>query len=225
VTKMKIFPNVLCILLLLNTLTNLIFPNYLKGFPERKDEPEYLSDLERQVVAELNLARTQPKKYSDFLNAYSNRFIGKELHEPGQTILLTKEGESAVYEAIRFLKNQKALSILTASKGMSRAAEDMVRMQETTSQIGHKGRDGSTFSERISRYGIWNGSCSENIDYGNNSARRIVMALIIDDGVKSRGHRKSIFEPRFKRVGVAFGRHQAYNYMCVIELAVSYIEK
>lgn len=222
---MKIFQKYLFVLLTLNILLILIYPCSLNGFPIVEVKSNYLTDLERQVVAELNIARSQPKKYIEFLNAYSKHFVGSELHEPGETILLTYEGEGAVNEAIRFLKNQKALSKLMASKGMSRAAEDMVRMQETTSQIGHKGRDGSIFSERISRYGIWNSLCSENIDYGNNSARRIVMALIIDDGVRSRGHRKSIFEPRFKRVGVSFGRHRRYDYMCVIELAVSYIEK
>jgi uncharacterized protein YkwD len=222
---MKKFRNAICILLIFNILPIVVYPDYVKGLPKDKDESVFLSDLERQVVAELNLARSQPSKYADFLISYSKRFIGKELHEPGQPILLTKEGGSAVNEAIRFLKNQKPLPTLEASKGMSRAAGDMVLMQESTSQIGHKGIDGSTFSERISRYGAWSGSCSENIDYGNNNARRIVMALIIDDGVSNRGHRKSIFEPRFMRIGVAFGHHKLYNYMCVVELAVSYSEK
>jgi uncharacterized protein YkwD len=108
---------------------------------------------------------------------------------------------------------------------MSKAAADMVRMQETTNQIGHVGRDGSKFSDRISRYGTWGGSCGENIDYGNNTARKIVMSLIVDDGVSNRGHRKSIFTPDFSRVGVACGRHQAFRYMCVIEYASSYVEK
>ncbi len=206
-------------------LVTIIFPGYLYGFPPENSKTIYLSELERDVVEELNLARTQPKKYAEFLMSYAQHFVGREIRESGQTNLLTREGISAVNEAIRFLKNQKPLSPLTASKGMSRAAADMVRMQEPTTQIGHKGRDGSTFAERISRYGTWNGSCSENIDYGNNTARRIVMALIVDDGVSSRGHRKSIFEPGFKRVGVAFGHHKAYNYMCVVELAVSYSEK
>ncbi len=202
-----------------------IWPGCLYGFPTVNDKTVYLSELERDVVAELNLARMQPKKYAEFLVSYAQHFVGKEIRESGQTNLMTREGISAVNEAIRFLRNQKPLSPLTASKGMSRAAADMVRMQEPSTKIGHKGSDGSTFAERISRYGTWNGSCSENIDYGNNTARRIVMALIVDDGVNSRGHRKSVFEPGFKRVGVAFGGHKAYNYMCVVELAVSYSEK
>lgn len=202
-----------------------LLPTKLKGFPAEPDKTAYLTDLEREVVNELNLARTQPQRYAEFLTEYSKHFTGRVLHESGQTNLLTNEGKKAVDEAIRFLKTQKPISTLTASRGMSRAAGDMVRMQETTTQTGHKGRDGSTFADRINRYGSWNGSCSENIDYGNNDARRIVMALIIDDGVSNRGHRKSIFESRFKRTGVAFGRHKTYNYMCVIELAVEYTEK
>lgn len=212
-------------LLLFNTLAVFGFSQNLNRFAIREDNSPYLSDLEREVVEELNLARSQPTEYASFLIEYSKLFVGRELQEPGEITIMTSEGRSAVNEAIRFLRNQKSLSYLIASKGMSRAALDMVRMQETTSQTGHKGRDGSKFTDRISRYGTWGGSCSENIDYGNNTARKIVMALIIDDGVSNRGHRKSIFNPGYKRVGIACGRHQTYDYMCVIEYAVSYTEK
>ena len=214
--------SVLMTLLILNSLAT----RHISGKSTNEDNKTiYLSALEREVINELNLARTQPKVYADFLASYSGLFVGNEVHEPGKTILVTREGKSAVNEAIRFLRNQKPLGALTASKGMSKGANDMVRMQGATTETGHKGRDGSTFSERINRYGTWSGSSSENIDYGNNSARRIVMALLIDDGVKNRGHRKSIFEPGFKRVGVAFGSHKTYSYMCVIEYSVVYAEK
>lgn len=223
--KMKKFKPVLYTLLILNTLTTIVYPVQLKAIIIEKDNSRYLTDLELEVVEELNLARTHPDSYANFLTDYSRLFVGRELREPGEVTILTKEGRNAVTEAIRFLKNQKSLSYITASKGMSKAADDMVWMQENTSQVGHVGRDGSKFSDRISRYGTWSGSCAENIDYGYNSARRIVMALIIDDGVSNRGHRKSIFNPAFKRVGVACGRHQAFRYMCVIEFASSYSEK
>ncbi len=220
--KHFIYTTLLLICILLSSFAS----PFVLNIPLSKEaNPSYLSDLEREVIEELNLARTKPKIYAEFLASYSSFFVGHEVHEPGKTIIITQEGRNAVNEAIRFLKNQKPLVGVSASKGMSKGANDMVRMQETTTQTGHQGRDGSTFAERISRYGTWNGSCSENIDYGNNNARRIVMALIVDDGVASRGHRMSIFEPRFRKAGVSFGSHKAYNYMCVIEFAVGYTEK
>ena len=38
---------------------------------------------------------------------------------------------------------------------------------------------------------------------GRDHALQTVMGLIIDDGVKSRGHRKNIFSADFKYVGIA----------------------
>ena len=222
---MKKFQKILYLLFILNILTAFVYACSLKGQANRPDNSVYLSELERGVVEELNLARTQPITYARFLTDYAKLFVGRQLREPGETTIMTNEGRSAVDEAIGFLKNQKPLPNITPSKGMSRAAADMVRMQENTNQIGHAGRDGSSFSDRISRYGTWGGSCAENIDYGYNNARRIVMALIIDDGVSNRGHRTNIFNPAFRRVGVACGRHRTYNYMCVIDFAASYTEK
>ncbi len=216
--------NYIFIIILFNALTIFASPRDLNRITNKEDNFGYLSDLEREVIDELNFARMQPSEYADYLIAYSELFVGRELRERGEITVLTREGRSAVNEAIRFLRNQKPLPYLIASKGMSKAAEDMVRMQGTTTQIGHNGRDGSTFADRVSRYGTWEGSCSENIDYGNNKARRIVMALIIDDGVSNRGHRKSIYNPAFKRIGLACGQHQRFQYMCVIELAARYSE-
>jgi len=222
---MKKYKNYLFILLIFTTVSTFGYSTKSGSFTNEDDKSGYLSDLEREVVEELNLARTHPDEYAGYLTTYSKLFVGRELREPGEITILTEEGKSAVNEAISFLKKQKSLSLLTASPGMSKAAGDMVRMQETTNQTGHVGKDGSKFSDRLSRYGTWGGSCGENIDYGNNIARKIVMSLIVDDGVSNRGHRTSIFTPEFNRVGVACGMHQKFRYMCVIEYAGSYNEK
>ncbi len=219
------FLKIVTILVLIGDLTALAIPLRMGKCQSDENNSGYLSYLEFDVVKELNLARSQPETYAKFLLPFLHMFNGNEFREPGETCVVTKEGRSAVSEAIRFLENQDSIPVLFASPGLSRAATDMVRMQEITIQTGHIGTDGSRFCDRISRYGTWDGLCSENIDYGYNIARRIVLALIIDDGVRNRGHRNSIFNPRFRRVGVACGGHKKFNYMCVIELAQSFTEK
>jgi hypothetical protein len=44
----------------------------------------------------------------------------------------------------------------------------------------------------------------------------MVMALLIDDGIPSRGHRKNILNPSYGLIGVAAGQHPEYRIVCVI---------
>src|SRR5206468_665618 len=73
--------------------------------------------------------------------------------------------------------------------------------------FGHVGRDSSHADGRIARYGTFGGCWGENISYGKSTARDVVLALIIDDGLPARKHRKNIFNPNFNFAGAAFGRH------------------
>jgi uncharacterized protein YkwD len=184
---------------------------------------EYLTAAECAVIIEINMVRTDPAAYaSTFLKPLRAYYRGRLLQYPGEIAIRTSEGIRALDECIRALEKSSPLSPLAPKKGLTLAARDHVKDQAGTGRTGHTGSDGSSFTTRMSRYGKWNTSAGENIDYGNSQARRIVMSLLIDDGVASRGHRKNLLDKSFNFIGTAVGTHQVYGSMCVIDLAGSY---
>lgn len=186
---------------------------------------DFISKLELGVYRELNLARTDPAGYAELLTEFRKYYRGNYREIPGEITIVTREGLKAVDETIAFLKKQKPLEPFRLSKGMTLAAQDLVKYQGPRGEFGHTGKDGSRMTDRLSRYGTWKVTCGENAGYGANDARRIVFDLIIDDGVSSRGHRENIFNPKFTVVGIGCGPHKKYKYMCIMDFAGGYIEK
>lgn len=174
----------------------------------------------REVLAEINLARTDPKAYAGFLRQFRRQFRGKSYLLPdSHTQVLTSEGVAAVDEAIRFLSRQKPLPPLSWSNGLAEAAEDLAEEQAASGTVGHDGRASGGMRERIERHGEWQGEIAENIGYGPAEARGMVVQLIVDDGVPDRGHRKNIYRRAVATAGVACGPHPTFGTMCVIDFA------
>ena len=71
---------------------------------------------------------------------------------------------------------------------------------------------------RLQKYGRIR-AAGENIAYGTVGGRAIVLQLIIDDGVASRGHRRNIFSTNFGTVGSATSTHKTYRTETVIDYA------
>jgi uncharacterized protein YkwD len=184
---------------------------------------DYLSEREKQVIIEINMVRTNPAEYArSFLMPLRSYYRNRLLRYPGEIAVSTHEGVRALDECIGELQVTKPLSPLSPKKGLTLAARDHARDQSITGATGHIGRDDSTFSGRLNRYGQWDISAGENIYYGQVDARKIVTALLIDDGVASRDHRMNILNGSFKFVGVSVGAHNFYRYMCVIDFAGLY---
>ncbi len=183
----------------------------------------YLTDIEKDVILESNMARSNPQKYAElYIKPRIKEFSGKTY----ANYLLTNEGVTVVNECVNYMSRQKPFPVLTPSKGLSHAAKDHASTQCLTNQTGHKGTDGSTPFTRMKRYGSYTTTAGENIAYGSTSAREIVVKLLIDDGVKSRGHRKNILEKSFTNTGVGYAnKHKTFGSECVITYSDTFIEK
>lgn len=176
------------------------------------------------VIREMNLARQNPALYATFVEEMRSHFNGRMLVRPGHINLVTKEGVRAIDDAMRFLRSVRPLPGLTLSAGMCRGAADHC-VDQAGGAMGHNGSDRSNPGARMSRYGAWSSSWGENIAYGKTTARDIVLALIIDDGLPARKHRKNIFNPNFNYAGAAYGPHALYRSVCNIDFAGGYTER
>ncbi len=181
-------------------------------------DADYLSQIDKAVVCEINKCRTNPSRYADEVLRPFMKLISSEgtfIDSEGFGVL-TKEGVSAVEEAINALEIQVPLPMLRPRRSLCFASADHCNDQGQKGLVGHNGSDGSTPLSRVLRYNRGCKGCGENIDYGFKTGVEIVRSLIIDDGVPSRGHRKNIFHD-YHHLGTAFGPHAVFRYMCVID--------
>ncbi len=181
--------------------------------------------LEDGIVKEVNLARTNPGTYAAWLRGQRQYYRGTQLRRPGEAPIRTKEGLAAADEAIRWLEKQRRVGALGYSRGLSLAARDLVAPQGASGGFGHSGPDGSTPSDRIERHGQWESVIGENVAYGQRTARDVVAAFIVDDGVPGRGHRKNLYNAAFHVMGVDCGPHSTYGTTCAITFAAGFREK
>jgi uncharacterized protein YkwD len=179
----------------------------------------HVDDRDKRIIAELNELRSNPVAYAEKIDARRGYFQGKVLRLPGQVSLRTKEGVAALEEAVRALRELKPLPTVQPSPELAAAARDHVRNIGPKGLLAHKGTDGSSPSARAARYAKGFSSIGEVISFGPEGPAAVVIDLIVDDGVRDRGHRKILLDPGLRFAGVACGPHTVYRTMCVIDLA------
>jgi uncharacterized protein YkwD len=181
----------------------------------------YASAAEKDVILEINKARANPSLYADiYLTPLLRYFSGNDYSHPGEITIRTTEGAAAVRECIAAMKAQAPRAPLSPLEALALAARDHVKDTGPKGTVGHQGSDGSDPMTRVRRYAK-NLYCGENISYGPASARSIVIQLLVDDGVPSRGHRANIMRKEYGSIGVSIGGHKIYGAMCVVDFALT----
>ena len=186
---------------------------------------EMLTPMEEEIVKQINLARMDPYVFIKDLERMRSYYKGNILELPGEFSVETKEGVAALDDALKYLKKSRRTFVMTVSKGLTKSAKDHVKDQINNPEMSFDGTDGITPHERMSRYGKPSAYHGENIGYGALTARGIVALFILADGQPDRGLRNNLFNPKYKKMGIACGEHKHYKYYCVVDFAASYAEQ
>ncbi len=126
----------------------------------------------------------------------------------------------SIIDAISYLSGISARNPLIWNKALYLACKDHAADQCAKNTFSHTGNDGSTVDTRIARYGTWSSTWGENMAAGKSTGKDLILMLIIDDGVSSRGHRLNIYSTSFFYSGLATRKdHPTYGTILVIDYA------
>ena len=185
--------------------------------------PGQATAFERAVVLEMSDVRVRPKAYAKHLRELRNFFEGTLWNRPGRTPLRTEEGLAAYDEAIAFLEAASPVGPLRFNEGLARAARLHAQDLGPRGGLEHVGSNGSRLSDRLNRLGTWHGFIAENIGTLEEDPRQVVIQLLVDDGVPSRGHRHNLFNPDLHQAGAGSAPHRDYRVVTVIDYADGFV--
>lgn len=175
------------------------------------DEETDYEKLNEEVYEELNKVRKDPTSYIKYLKEMKENFDGKDYKDTERNLIIeTEEGLSGINEAIFYLENQSPLKKLEKNEGLEKSTKMMLTHIGPKGSVKHEKGDMS-LKKRIKNHVNKSGLMGENLSFGNNKAKAIICQIIIDDGVKSRGHRKNLFEERYNIFGLSCGYHKVYG--------------
>lgn len=182
-----------------NTPTSPDYPpvSTRKGIDTARDV-DYMTTREKDMIKEINLIRSNPKGYIPIVEAYI-----KEQKESLKNIV---SGKKYVYdeietaeELIKVLRNTDPISILEPHEGVYKAAKLHGQEGKRRGKLNHDSKNGDWPWDRIEKYaGLSNGG--ENLVGGPDDVRESVILLLVDSGIKNRGHRETLLKPEWKYV-------------------------
>ena len=97
-----------------------------------------MSELDRQIFAETNRLRTNPRSFIPDLQERLSYYDGDVLKMPGADAnIRTHEGPAAVREAIAFCRSMQPVRGLTWSSGLANSCRDLVLDHGPKGVMGH----------------------------------------------------------------------------------------
>lgn len=169
-----------------------------------------VSQLNREIVDEINSMRTQPQEYAKKLSRLKEMYVfvgnkywyldllGEDGRYVGETDAARRAHEESLDEAIEALNKAEPMEKLIVNEKLNLTAN-----MKVTDLGGHEHTDskGRSPQDRATVAG-YDGHVEENLT-GGLTAFGIVTSYLIDHNVPSRGHRKSLMRSFAREIGVA----------------------
>jgi uncharacterized protein YkwD len=150
-----------------------------------------MSSEEMDMVHEINLMRQNPAGYVTYIKEYIAHL--KQTGDMGSSIQTS-------HELIDELEKTPKLSTLQPLQCVYIAAKKHGEDQKRRGDTDHTGSDGSMPWDRVLRECPDLKDGNENLVGGPSNIRRAVILLLVDDGIDSRGHRKTLLNPEWQYV-------------------------
>lgn len=166
----------------------------------------YINSMDKEMIKEINFVRQYPKVYASIIANYLS-------NESKSWRGLNKDEYDAGLELIDELKSMKPSQLLYPNKCVYEAAKKHAKDCKDRGFKDHTGSDGSSPFSRISNFcqGL---KGNENLVGGVKSVRTLVVQLLIDSGISSRGHRYNMLNPDWKYIGCyGYKGDKMYNYV------------
>lgn len=159
-----------------------------------------LSQEEKNIFLYVNLARLYP---SDFARIELKTHFGDRYNNSGSLNWY----ESGLKSRLLSMSPLRALTYNS----------DMYQLAKCFSN--ETARSGTTGHNRVNCPSGYSGECCS---YGYSSGRRIILQLLIDDGVSSLGHREICLSPNYNSFGASINSHKTYSSCCVLDFTGRY---
>ncbi len=181
------------------SITEQDLPDVTQDMPVIEKKYRYMASREKAMIDEINLLRANPKEYIQYVEEYI-QYMEKEVLSNSSMSSFYKEEIETAYELINELKTMPSLSILEPHQGVYRAAKAHGEYLYAKNIFGHIGQKGSMPWDRILAAAPNLKDGNENLVGGPNDIRQAVLILLVDTGVESRGHRKTLLDPSWQFV-------------------------
>ena len=163
-----------------------------------------MSSEERDVLFYINLVRINPSKFEkEVLNPFLNE---------------NKNYSKKYVKSLRKDLNKiNTLSPLNYSDKLYKFAKHHAKTTGAKGKVGHNSvglRGYKARTKKILKHFV---SVGENIHYGFTDPKKVVIELLIDDGIIDVGHRKNILNNHYIFASVSIEPHKKYKYNTVIE--------